>query len=232
MERAGRRPHRLRRRRRCSARQGRPRRRVVLWPSDPHRRSGKMGESGRQRQPGVRLGRGGGAGTPGAGYGLPDRVRQPGVGMLQQGERHLRLQAGRPHQLVLLPGHRGRQLCRDRGQRRPLYRCGHLHGLCAVLQGKHPAQALRFQALGFPAQLPALPGRGQKRGPQSLRAERDAVLSLARRRDGVGRQHPGQGVGGAGCRAACQCEAGCGRCAGWPVLSACQPGKRGASAGL
>ena len=94
VERAGRRPHRLRRWRRCSARQGRPGRRVVLWPSDPHRRSGKMGESGRQRQPGVRLGRGGGAGTPGAGHGLPDRVRQPGVGMLQQGERHLRLQAG------------------------------------------------------------------------------------------------------------------------------------------
>ena len=45
-------------------------------------------------------------------------------------------------------------------------------------------------------------------------------------------RHPGQGVGGAGCRAACQCEAGCGRRAGWPVLSACQPGKRGASAGL
>ena len=58
------------------------------------RTGGKMGESGRQRQPGVRLGRGGGAGTPGAGHGLPDRVRQPGVGMLQQGERHLRLQAG------------------------------------------------------------------------------------------------------------------------------------------
>ena len=36
-----------------------------------------------------------------------------------------------------------------------LYRRGHLHGLCAVLQGKHPAQALRLQALGFPAQLPA-----------------------------------------------------------------------------
>ena len=106
VERAGRRPHRLRRRHRCSARQGRPGRRVVLWPSDPHRRSGAVGESGRQRQPGVRLGRGGGAGTPGAGHGLSDRVRQPDMGLFQQGERHLRLQAGRPVQLVLLPEHR------------------------------------------------------------------------------------------------------------------------------
>ena len=40
---------------------------------------------------------------------------------------------GRPHQLVLLPGHRSGQLCSDGGQRRGVYRSGHLHGLCAVL---------------------------------------------------------------------------------------------------
>ena len=178
MERAGRRPHRLRRRHRCSARQGRPGRRVVLWPSDPHRRSGKMGESGRQRQPGVRLGRGGGAGTPGAGHGLPDRVRQPGVGMLQQGERHLRLQAGRPHQLVLLPGHCRRQLCRDRGQRRGIYRRGYLYGIRAFLQGKHPSQALRLQASDF--QLSSLRCRGVAKGAAGASASSTRHFIISR----------------------------------------------------
>ena len=110
--------------------------------------------------------------------------------------------------------------------------------------GAAPAWAMRCSSRKTPctsstapsprisSSAPCAAGVWPERGPQSLRAERDAVLSLARRRDGVGRQHPGQGVGGAGCRAACQCEAGCGRRAGWPVLSACQPGKRGASAGL
>ena len=51
----------------------------------------------------------------------------------QQGERYLRLQAGRPHQLVQLPGHRRGQLRRHRGQRWRFYRGGFLHGLCAVL---------------------------------------------------------------------------------------------------
>ena len=226
MERAGRRPHRLRRRHRCSARQSRPGRRVVLWPSDPHRRSGKVGESGRQCQPGVRLGRGGGAGTPGAGHGLPDRVRQPGVGMLQQGERHLRLQAGRPHQLVLLPGHCRRQLCRDRGQRRGVYRRGYLYGIRAFLQGKHPSQALRLQALGFPAQQPALPGCGKGRCPEPLRHQRDTLLSLARRRDGLGRQHPHQSLDGPRPGPAAEREVGAGRRAGRAILSAPRAGQR------
>lgn len=71
-------------------------------------------------------------------------------------------QAGRPHQLVLLPGHCRRQLCRDRGQRRGVYRRGYLYGIRAFLQGKHPSQALRLQALGFPAQQPRAAGAWQR----------------------------------------------------------------------
>ena len=92
----------------------------------------------------------------------------------------------------------GGQLCGDGGQRRSLYRRGYLHGLCVVLQGEHPAQAVRHKALGFSAHLPALPGRGQECGPQPVRAERDAVLPLAGWGHGMGRQHPHQGVGGVG----------------------------------
>ena len=111
------------------------------------------------------------------------------------------------------------------------YRGGFLHGLCAVLQGEHPAQAVRLQAFGFSAFQPALPGRGKKRRPQPVRAERDAVLSLAGRGHGVGRQSAHQGVRCAGRRKACQRAKRRGRCAGWPVLPAHLPGER-ASAGL
>ena len=223
---AGRRPHRLRRQRGRLAGQGRPRRRVVLWPSDPHRRSGAVGESGRQRQTGVRLGGDGEAGAPGAGHGLSDRVRQPDMGLFQQGEHHLRLQAGRPHQLVLLPGHRRRQLCCDRGQRRGVHWRGHLHGICTFLQGEYSPQALWLQALGFPAEQSALPGRGKGRGPEPLRHQRDALLSLARRRDGVGWKHPHQGVRKTEHGPALQRAAGAGRSAGRAVLPASRAGQR------
>ena len=72
-------------------------------------------------------------GTPRAGSGLRYRVRQPGMGLQQQGKRDLCLPLRRPHQLVFLPGHCGRQLRSDGGQRWCVYRRGHMHGLCAVL---------------------------------------------------------------------------------------------------
>ena len=108
------------------------------------------------------------------------------------GKCDLRLQAGRPHQLVFLSGHCGGQLCGDGGQRRSLYRRGHLHGLCAVLQGKHPAQALRLQASDF--QLSSLRCRGVARNAaRSLCVLNETLYYLSPgRRDGVGRQHPGQ----------------------------------------
>ena len=49
-------------------------------------------------------------------------------------------------------------------------------GYALLLQGKCPPQALWLQALGFSAQLSALPGRGPECGPQPLRAERDARI--------------------------------------------------------
>ena len=72
------------------------------------------------------------AGAAGAGAGFCDRVRQPGVGVQQKGERDLRLCAGRPHQLVQLSGHGSGQLRGDRGQRRAIYGGGKLPWVCAV----------------------------------------------------------------------------------------------------
>ena len=201
----------------------RPGGRLFLRHTGAGDRCGPVDQPGRQPDPQHRGGTDCAAGTPGAGPGLRDRMRQPGVGLQQPGKCDLRLQAGRPHQLVFLSGHCGGQLCGDGGQRRSLYRRGHLHGLCVVLQGEHPAQAVRHKALGFSAHLPALPGRGQECGPQPVRAERDAVLSLAGWGHGVGRQHPHQGVGGVGRQPAGQRAERCGRCAGRPVLSAHLP---------
>ena len=76
-------------------------------------------------------------------------------------------------------------------------------------------------------QLTALPGRGPECGPQPLRAERDSLLSLGRRGDGVGRQPAHQGVHGAGCRPALQRAAGAGRSAGRAVLPLSLPRQRG-----
>ena len=107
--------------------------RVFLRYTGAERRRRPVAEHGRQAAPQRGSRTDGIHGAPGAGTGFCDRVRQPGVGLQQQGECYLRLQAGRPHQLVQLPGHRRRQLRRHRGQRRRLYRGGFLHGLCAVL---------------------------------------------------------------------------------------------------
>ena len=79
----------------------------------------------------------------------------------------------------------------------------------------------------FQLQLSALPGRGPECGPQPLRAERDALLSLGRRGDGVGWQPAHQGVHGAGCRPALQRAAGAGRSAGRAVLPLSLPRQRG-----
>ena len=114
----------------------------------------------------------------------------------------------------------------------PFYRGGHLHGVCAVLQGKYPAQIVRLAAVGFPAQLPAVPGCGPERGEEPLRPERDPLLSLAGRGHGMGWEHPRQGLGGAGCGAAVQRESCRGRRTGRPVLPAHRPGGPGAAAGL
>ena len=207
-----------------AARAGKPGGRSCLRHAGAERRERPVDQPGRQPDPQHRGGTDCAAGTPGAGPGLRDRMRQPGVGLQQPGKCDLRLQAGRPHQLVFLSGHCGGQLCGDGGQRRSLYRRGHLHGLCVVLQGKHPAQAVRHKALGFSAHLPALPGCGQECGPQPVRAERDAVLSLAGRCYGVGRQSAHQGVRRAGRRKAFQRAKRRGRRAGWPVLPAHLPG--------
>ena len=142
------------------------------------------------------------------------------------GKCHLRLQAGRPDQLVLLPRHRGGQLRRDRGQRRGFYRRVHLSGLCALFQGELHPQAVRLQALGLSAQCHPLPGRGAERQPQPLRAERDAVLPLAGRCDGVGRQRAQQGIRKTEHRPAVQCAGSSGRCAGWTVLPVSRAGQR------
>jgi hypothetical protein len=83
-----------------------------------------------------------------------------------------------------------------------------------------------YQALGFPAQQPALPGRGKGRCPEPLRHQRDALLSLARRRDGLGRQHPHQSLDGPRPGPAAEREVGAGRRAGRAVLSAPRAGQR------
>ena len=219
-------PHRLRPRRGLGAGPGRTRRRLLLRHPDQERRRHPLEEHRRQGQ---RLGgqpRPVPAGAAGARPRLPDRVRQPAVGLLQGGKCHLRLQAGRPDQLVLLPGHRGGQLRRDRGQRRGFYRRVHLSGLCALFQGELHPQAVRLQALGLSAQCHPLPGRGAERQPQPLRAERDAVLPLAGRRDGVGRQRAQQGIRKTEHRPAVQCAGSSGRCAGWTVLPVSCAGQR------
>ena len=195
-------------------------RRLLLRHACAGGRQCAVDQPGRQRDTQHLAGKHGAHGAPGAGPRLHHRVRQPGVGLQQQGKRHLRLPPGRPHQLVQLPGHRGGQLCRHRGQRRSVHRRGHLHGLCTVLQREHAAQALRLEAFRFSAHLAALPGRGKKCGPQPVRAERDALLPLAGRRDGLGWQHPHKSFRCAGRRPPCQCAAGGGRCAGRPLLSA------------
>ena len=130
---AERRSDRVRRGRGLAAGALHPAGRVFLRHTGAERRRCAVAEHGRQAAPQCESCTDGIHGAPGAGTGFCDRVRQPGVGLQQQGECHLRLQAGRPHQLVQLPGHRRRQLRRHRGQRRRLYRGGFLHGLCAVL---------------------------------------------------------------------------------------------------
>ena len=79
---------------------------------------------------------------------------------------------------------------------------------------------------GFPAQQPALPGRGKGRGPEPLRHQRDALLSLARRRDGLGRQHPHKSFDSPRPGPAAEREVGAGRRAGRAVLSAPRAGQR------
>ena len=79
---------------------------------------------------------------------------------------------------------------------------GQLHGVCAVFQRKLHPQAVRLQTQRLPALQRAVPGRGSQRRPQPVRAERDTVLSLARRGDGLGRQPAQQGVRRAGHREA------------------------------
>ena len=130
---AERRPDRVRRGRGLAAGALHPAGRVFLRHTGAERRRRPVAEHGRQAAPQCGDNPDGIHGAPGAGAGFCDRVRQPGVGLQQQGECYLRLQAGRPHQLVQLPGHRGGQLRRHRGQRRCLYRGSLLHGLCVVL---------------------------------------------------------------------------------------------------
>ena len=64
--------------------------------------------------------------------GLCGGVQQPAVGVQQRGKRDLRLQAGRRDQLELLCWAGDRQLHRERGQRRAVYRRGSAAGVCAV----------------------------------------------------------------------------------------------------
>ena len=156
------------------------------------------------------------------------------MGLQQEGKHHLRLPPGRPHQLVQLPGHCSGQLRRERGQRRNLYRRGQLHGVCAVLQRELHPQAVRLQTQRLPALQRAVPGRGSQCRPQPVRAERDAVLPLARRGDGLGRQPARQGVRRTGHREADGGRMVCRRQFGRPVLPVPAPpgGQRRAAAGV
>ncbi len=109
---------------------------------------------------------------------------------------------------------------------------GHLHGVCIVLQREQPAQAVREQALGLPAQQPAVPRGGQTRRRKPLRHQRDAVLSFARRGDGLGRQPAGEGVGDAGPQRPDRSPAGRRRLAGRAVLPLPEAGRGEPAAGL
>ena len=199
MQRSGSRPER----RFCGAGAGRgqhrgkpdpgPGQQPVLRKMDHYGRRHHLAQPGRESDREHRGERTGAGGTAGAGPGLCDRERQPGVGLQPEGEQHLCLRPGRPHQLVQLPGHCVGQLRGERGQRRGLYRCGQLHGLPAVLQGKLHPQAVRIQAQRLPALQRAVPGRGAERGPQPVRDRGDTVLPFAGRGDGLGREPAQQG---------------------------------------
>ena len=116
-----------------AARAGKPGGRSCLRHAGAERRERPVDQLGRQGDTQLCGEHAGADGTPRAGSGLRYRVRQPGMGLQQQGKRDLCLPLRRPHQLVLLPGHCGRQLRSDGGQRWCVYRRGHMHGLCTVL---------------------------------------------------------------------------------------------------
>ena len=106
---------------------GRPERRDAAAAGGGRRGCGG-GLFGRNGKPDRR----GDAGAKGPEAGLCGGVQQPAVGVQQRGKRDLRLQAGRRDQLELLCWAGDRQLHRERGQRRAVYRRGSAAGVCAV----------------------------------------------------------------------------------------------------